>query len=256
MRCSPAARSAAACAREQHAVGRQRQIGDGRPRRQHARRARGRSRRSSGSPPVSAHAIDAERGERVGDDGDLLEVEDALARQPGVVGLRHAVLAAQVAAVGHRDAQAAQRPVEAVEDHPGIIASERPVPRRRLIEERVEDFMRISGRFGRVARRPPPHALVHLGRGAHARARHRRQYRHFQRHPRRAAQAAALRRARAAGRRLAHGARHGPAAAEPGAVALPRPTARSRTCSRNRACGTTDAVRGHRRRRARAGQRD
>ena len=46
---------------------------------------------------------------------DLLEGEQALARQPDVVRLRHAVLAAQVAAIGDRDAQAAQRPAEAID---------------------------------------------------------------------------------------------------------------------------------------------
>ena len=46
---------------------------------------------------------------------DLLEVEQILARQPHVVLLRHAVTAAEVAAVGDRQAQVAQRTVESVE---------------------------------------------------------------------------------------------------------------------------------------------
>ena len=61
-----------------------------------------------------ADAVDAELGEAVDQRRDLLEVEDVAARQPDVVLLRHAVLAAQIAAVGHRDAQVAQRPAEAV----------------------------------------------------------------------------------------------------------------------------------------------
>src|SRR5450759_2888415 len=61
--------------------------------------------------------VDAEAGERVDQHRDFLEVEDALPGEPRVIGFRHAVLAAQVAAVGHRNAQAAQRAIEAVCDH-------------------------------------------------------------------------------------------------------------------------------------------
>ena len=48
-------------------------------------------------------------------------MQQALARQPHVVLLRHAVLAAQVAAIGHRDAQAAQRPFEPIESSMGSL---------------------------------------------------------------------------------------------------------------------------------------
>ena len=61
-----------------------------------------------------ADPVDADVDEGVGERRDLLEREQRLARQPDVVRLRHAVLAAQVAAVGDRDAQAAQRPAEAI----------------------------------------------------------------------------------------------------------------------------------------------
>ena len=46
---------------------------------------------------------------------DLLEAQQVGARQPDVLRLGHAVEAAEVAAVGHRHAQRAQRPVEGVE---------------------------------------------------------------------------------------------------------------------------------------------
>ncbi len=45
--------------------------------------------------------------------GDLLEVEDVLAGQPEVLLLRHAVVAAQVAAVGDREPEAPQRSARA-----------------------------------------------------------------------------------------------------------------------------------------------
>ena len=49
---------------------------------------------------------------------DFLEVEDVLARQPRVVLLRHAVLAAQVATVGYRQAQVGEGPVKGItNDH-------------------------------------------------------------------------------------------------------------------------------------------
>ena len=61
--------------------------------------------------------VDAERDEDVDERADLLEVQHVLARQPHVLLLRHAVLAAQVAAVGDRQPQVPQRTAEAVEDH-------------------------------------------------------------------------------------------------------------------------------------------
>ena len=76
------------------------------------------SRRTSGSPPVmrifsTPFATNA-RARRV----DLLEVEQLRARQELVVApedlLRHAVDAAEVAAVGDRDAQVAQRAAETI----------------------------------------------------------------------------------------------------------------------------------------------
>src|SRR6185436_9752574 len=69
----------------------------------------------------NADAVDAQGGEGVDEAGDLFEVEDAFARQPGVVRLRHAVLAAQVAPVRDRNAQAAQPAAETI-DYRGVQA--------------------------------------------------------------------------------------------------------------------------------------
>jgi len=45
--------------------------------------------------------VDAERHEHLDQHARFLELEDVLSRQPGVVVLGHAVLTAQIAAVGH-----------------------------------------------------------------------------------------------------------------------------------------------------------
>ena len=79
----------------------------------------GRSRRSSGSPPVSRTRSTPSFAEEIRELRDLLEREHVLARQPEVLVLRHAVVAPQVAAVGHRQAETAQRPAERVDDGTG-----------------------------------------------------------------------------------------------------------------------------------------
>ena len=65
------------------------------------------------------HAVHAEADEDVGEPADFLEVEQIVLRQPHVVGLRHAVLAAQIAAVRDRQAEVPQRSVQKVEHGPG-----------------------------------------------------------------------------------------------------------------------------------------
>jgi hypothetical protein len=52
---------------------------------------------------------------------NLLEVEEVLPRQPDILRLGHAVLAPEVAAIGHRYAQRAQRPTVCVELHVSIM---------------------------------------------------------------------------------------------------------------------------------------
>ena len=75
-----------------------------------------------------ADLLDAEACENAGEPGDLLESEQVAAREEGVVAavdlLRHAVDAAEVAAVRDRDPEVAQRPVESVfESHTHTLAS-------------------------------------------------------------------------------------------------------------------------------------
>ena len=64
--------------------------------------------------PREAHVFDAQRGKHLHQPRNFLESQQFLPRQPDVLLLRHAVVAAQVAPVGHRDAQAAQRPAKPV----------------------------------------------------------------------------------------------------------------------------------------------
>ena len=79
-------------------------------------------RRSSGSPPVSRIFATPRVDEELRDARDLLEGQQLRVRQERVVGvedvLRHAVDAAEVAAVGDRDAQVVQRPAARVGERP------------------------------------------------------------------------------------------------------------------------------------------
>ena len=74
--------------------------------------SRGRSLRSSGSPPVRRTLSTPEVDEDVDEPADLLEREDVLPGQPDVLLLRHAVVAAQVAAVGDGEPQVPERTAE------------------------------------------------------------------------------------------------------------------------------------------------
>ena len=102
--------------REQHAVGRERDIADRGTRGQQADQ-RGEIAAEQRLAAREPHAIHAERGEDVCEQRDLLEIEDAGARQPGVFRLRHAVVAPQIAAIRDGDPEAAERPIEAIVDH-------------------------------------------------------------------------------------------------------------------------------------------
>jgi hypothetical protein len=66
-----------------------------------------------------AQLVDAETDEHADQPIDLFEGQDVGLGQPGVLGLGHAVLTPQVAAVGDRQAQVAQRALEGVDDHGG-----------------------------------------------------------------------------------------------------------------------------------------
>ena len=116
-RCRPAAASASRLLRQQGAVRRQRHVeaaDRGEPLDQHLEVA-AQERLAAGDPDL----LDA-----VGDEGareplDLLEGEQLLAVHEAVAAaedlLRHAVDAAEVAAVRDRDAQVAERPAQGVE---------------------------------------------------------------------------------------------------------------------------------------------
>jgi hypothetical protein len=76
-----------------------------------------------------ADLLRAERGERAREAHDLLEGEDLAVRQERIVGIehfpRHAVAAAEVAPIGHRDAQVAKPAAERVGEGPGSARARR-----------------------------------------------------------------------------------------------------------------------------------
>ena len=78
---------------------------------------------NQGLAACDAHRADAEAGEDADDARELLEREQLAALEERVVAaedlLRHAVDAAEVAAVGDRDPQVAQRPPESVPEYGG-----------------------------------------------------------------------------------------------------------------------------------------
>src|SRR5262245_21767801 len=61
--------------------------------------------------------VNAKRGKHVNEGFDLLEMQDVLARQPDVLRLGHAIATAKIAAIGDRETQVAEGPVEAVLKH-------------------------------------------------------------------------------------------------------------------------------------------
>jgi hypothetical protein len=101
---------------EQHAVGGQGKVREPRLCGQHAHQ-RGHVAAEQRLAARQADLVHAEREEDVDERARLFEMEDVLPRQPDVVVLRHAVLAAQVAAVGNRQPQIAQRARESIGDH-------------------------------------------------------------------------------------------------------------------------------------------
>jgi hypothetical protein len=107
--------------RQQDAVGRERKVGEARVGGEGADelvQVLAEKRLSAGQ----ADLVHAEAREHVHQPHDLLEAQEVLAGEPGVLLLGHAVLAAEVAAVGDRHAQAAQRPSEEIhERHASIL---------------------------------------------------------------------------------------------------------------------------------------
>ena len=74
----------------------------------------GRSRRSSGSPPGDPQLVDPEPGGDAHEAFDLFEIQDLGAADELHVRLRHAVEAADIAAVGDADAQVVVNAAERV----------------------------------------------------------------------------------------------------------------------------------------------
>jgi hypothetical protein len=102
--------------REQHAIGRHREVANHRPVGQtpnQVRQVSPQQRFTAGQ----ANLVDAKTREHVHERLDLLEVQDVLTRQPHVVRLRHAIAAAQIAAIGDRKTEVPERSVEAIDYH-------------------------------------------------------------------------------------------------------------------------------------------
>jgi hypothetical protein len=106
---------------EQYAVGREREVpqpGSGRQLPHEHRDVTAEQRLAARQPdPIDPHFP-----EELDEPANLFKRQDVLARQPEVLVLRHAVVAAQVAPVGDRQPEAPQRAAEGVEDwHRAII---------------------------------------------------------------------------------------------------------------------------------------
>ena len=105
----------------------------------------GRSRRNSGSPPVRRRREAPAATKHAGQPCRLVEIEDVFARQPGVLGFRHAVVTSQVAAVGDRQPQARQRAREPVEGrHDSSRATRRALASEKLASTRSTREARAS----------------------------------------------------------------------------------------------------------------
>ena len=99
---------------EQEPVGRDRQVVDGVDLGEHLPPGCGNCLRTSGSPPVRRTSWTPMSANRLDQAGDLLEGQNLGAFKPGQALGRHAVLAAEVAAVGDRHAQIADQAAVAV----------------------------------------------------------------------------------------------------------------------------------------------
>ena len=116
----PAPRRSSASSRKRGAVGRHRQVDVERA--ASLATSSGRWARTVGSPPVRRIAVDAEAlDEHPGDPLDLLERQQLAARQPLHALLRHAVGAAEVAAIGDRDAQVTHGAAVGIDQIDGIV---------------------------------------------------------------------------------------------------------------------------------------
>ena len=134
---------------EQDAVGGEREIGKPRLAGNHPDQ-RGevapQQRLAAGEPNL----VHAERQEDVDQRGDFLEVQEVFAGKPHVVRFRHAVQAPEIAAVGHRQPQVAQRTASvSCSMNPEIIGRLRPEhlqPRPGAGEERPGGDLAVEAR--------------------------------------------------------------------------------------------------------------
>ena len=118
-------------------------------RRRASRRSRGKSRRTSGSPPVRRTSVTPIAASSADEPLDLLEVQDVVALEPRQPLGGHAVLAAEVAAVGDRHAQIAD---------PAAVPVEKRVHRHApSVSCRA---MRLHGPARRAARSRSPRAAA------------------------------------------------------------------------------------------------
>ena len=83
-----------------------------------------------GFPAGEAHGVHALRGEHAYEALDLVERQNRLAGQPDVVHLGHAVRAPQIATIGDRDPQTAQRSAETVDPGHGATSDARSMRSR------------------------------------------------------------------------------------------------------------------------------
>src|SRR5439155_19826026 len=100
--------------REQNAIGRQREIVQAWFASEHSDQRR-QIAAEEWLTARQSQSVGAKRQKHVHQRADLLEMQQVLAREPGVVFLRHAVLAAQVASIGDRQPKVAQRTSKSIE---------------------------------------------------------------------------------------------------------------------------------------------
>ena len=118
IRCRPASLSAAGLTGEEDPVGGQGDVLDPRDDRNQPDQF-GQVAADQRLPAGDPELPHPERREPLDDERRLVETQEVLPRQPHILLLRHAVLATEVAAVGDREAQAAERPAEPVTNGSG-----------------------------------------------------------------------------------------------------------------------------------------
>ena len=133
---------------EQHAVRRQREIADARSVARACATSTGRSRRTSGSPPVRRTSSTPSRASTRDEPRDLLEGQHLVARKPLEPLGGHAVRAAEVALVGDRDADALDLAAPAVDERLHVESLARGFRRCRS-EKDVTDIRLKGGHDGR-----------------------------------------------------------------------------------------------------------